>query len=153
MTDVLSRLARAGLQLPRPTTPAASYVSYRVSGNIVYVAGQICVVDGVPACVGVVGRDISPEQAAEAARICALNVLAQVGVACQSQFERVTALKVTGYIRCADDFTQQSVVMDGASDLLVLALGDRGKHARVAIGTNALPRGAAVEVEAIFQLD
>jgi enamine deaminase RidA (YjgF/YER057c/UK114 family) len=153
MSNVVSRLARAGLKLPNAPQPAASYVPYRRSGNVLYVSGQTCVVDGVPVCTGIVGRDVSVERAAEAARVCALNVLAQVGAACQGDLDRVTVLKLTGYIRCTDDFTQQPAVLDGASDLLTLALGEKGKHARAAIGTNALPRGSTVEVEAIFEID
>jgi enamine deaminase RidA (YjgF/YER057c/UK114 family) len=153
MTNIASRLARAGLELPSPPTPAASYVPYRISGKHLYIAGQTCVVDGAPICTGVVGRDVSVEMAFNAARVCALNVLAQVGEACQGDFDRVKALKITGYIRCADDFTQQAVVLNGASELLILALGDKGKHARAAIGTNALPRGSPIEIDAIFEID
>lgn len=152
MSEVIARLARAGLKLPTPPLPSGAYVPYRLSGNTLYVAGQTCIVNEVPVCAGVVGRDVSVEQAAEAARVCALNLLAQVGVACGSDFERVSALKITGFIRCTEDFTRQASVLNGASDLLVLALGEKGRHARSAIGTNALPRGSTVEVEGIFEL-
>jgi enamine deaminase RidA (YjgF/YER057c/UK114 family) len=153
MTDVASRLAGIGLKLPTPPLPSASYVPYRISGKHLYIAGQTCIVDEIPICTGTVGHDVSIEMASEAARICALNVLAQVGLACRGDFSRVSALKLTGYIRCTDDFTKQSLVLNGASDLLVLALGEKGKHVRAALGTNALPRGAPVEVEALFEIE
>jgi enamine deaminase RidA (YjgF/YER057c/UK114 family) len=152
MPDVPSRLARAGLKLPHPSPPAASYVPYRISGNTLYIAGQTCIVDQTPVCIGTVGRDVTIEMASYAARVCAINVLAQVGAACHGEFDRVSALRITGYIRCTDDFTQQALVLNGASDLLILALGEKGQHTRAAIGTNALPRGSTVEVEGIFEI-
>ena len=101
---------------------------------------------------GVVGKDVTIEDAQAAARLCALNLLAQVDVAVKSEPHRVRCLRLSGFVRCRDDFTQQARVMDGASDLMVLALGSDGRHARTSVGTNALPRGVPVEVDGIFEL-
>ena len=146
------RLHAAGLSLPAPTVPAANYIPFTRLGSLLFVAGQTPVLDGKAQFVGVVGKDVSIETAQLAARLCALNVLAQVGVACDGDFARVRAIRVGGFIRCEPDFTEQALVMNGASDFFVLALGERGCHVRTAVGTNALPRGVPVEIEAIFEL-
>ncbi|MDA7417088.1 RidA family protein [Xenophilus arseniciresistens] len=151
--DVIQRLKAAGLALPRPTLPAANYVPFTRLGSLLFVAGQTPVQDGEPQYLGVVGTDVDIESAQAAARLCALNVLAQVGVACEGRFERVRALRIGGFVRCTADFTQQAMVMNGASDLFVLALGERGKHARTAVGTHALPRGVPVEVDGMFAIE
>ncbi|MCJ2060172.1 RidA family protein [Methylobacterium sp. J-048] len=149
---ILARLAAAGLALPRPTMPAANYVPFTRAGPLLFVAGQTPVQDGEPQYCGIVGEGITIEEAQAAARLCALNVLAQVDVALKGEPLRVRCLRLGGFVRCTGDFIQQARVLDGASDLMVLALGEDGRHARTTAGTNALPRGVPVEVEGVFEL-
>lgn len=152
MIDVVARLAAAGLKMPAPPTPSATYIPFRWCGPILFVAGQTCIVDEVPVVVGTLGDNVTIEEGARAAQVCALNVLAQVNVASAGDFERVTMLRMTGYIRSTNDFAKQPLVLNGASDLFVLALGERGRHARAAIGTNSLPRHSPVEIETQFEM-
>jgi enamine deaminase RidA (YjgF/YER057c/UK114 family) len=152
LDDVIQRLEAAGLALPTPIVPTYNYVPFTRMGSLLFVAGQTPLLNGQPQYLGTVGVDVDMETAQAAARLCALNVLAQVGVACEGRFERVRALRIGGFVRCMADFTQQATVMNGASDLFVLALGERGRHARTAVGTNALPRGVPVEVDGMFEI-
>lgn len=148
-----ARLRELGVALPTPPAPAANYVPYTVSGNLVFVAGQVPFVDGEIRHKGRLGAEISVEEGKQIARICALNVLAQAKAACGGDLDRVRrCLKVVGFVACVDGFDRQPEVINGASDLFVEVLGDVGRHARSAVGTNALPRNAPVEVEAIFEI-
>ena len=153
MTDIESRLNQLGLTLPAPPVPVASYVPYVQSGQQLFIAGQITLAaDGVK-YIGKIGREISPEDGKAAAQLCALNVLAQLKAACGGDWSRVRrAVKVNVYINATEDFIQHPQIANGASDLLVAVLGDIGKHARAAIGASSLPRGVAVEVDAIFEI-
>jgi enamine deaminase RidA (YjgF/YER057c/UK114 family) len=149
---VAKRLEELGIVLPATPKPAASYVPATRVDNLVYTSGVGPTVDGKARYTGLVGRDVTLEQAQDAARLCAMNVLAiardQVGL------ERIVrVLKVTGFVASAPGFTDQHKVMNGASDFLVQVLGDRGKHARSAVGVSGLPLDFAVEVEAVFQTD
>ncbi|MFJ4208067.1 RidA family protein [Paenarthrobacter sp. NPDC089675] len=146
------RLANAGLNIPKSPKPAGTYVPYIKSGSQILVAGQTCLIDGVLQYEGVVGRELSLEDARAAARICALNVLAILSHACSGDFSRLRMLKMTGYVRCSPEFGDQTRVIDGASDLFMLALGGNGRHVRAALGTSALPRRAPVEIETLFEL-
>lgn len=150
---VLGRLREAGLILPVPPNPAANYVPVMRSGGLLFVAGQTPVVDGSPRFVGIVGVDVSLEEAQAAAQLCALNLLAQLHGTAGVDLDAVRCLRIGGFVRCRDDFVQQPLVVNGASDLLVMALGERGYHARTAVGTNALPRGVPVEVDGMFAVD
>lgn len=152
MSDPETRLAERGLQLPVPPTPAGSYVTYTRTGNLIFVAGQTCLVNNETVYAGVVGEDITLEQAQHAAQICALNSLAIAGDAVGGDLSSLRALRLTGYVRATADFDRQTSVIDGASDLLTLALGDRGRHARAAIGVHSLPRRAPVEIETLFEV-
>ncbi|MCJ2136390.1 RidA family protein [Methylobacterium sp. J-026] len=151
MSDAaLARLRAAGLTLPEPSRPAANYVPFTRADPLLFIAGQTPVLRGEPQYLGVVGDDVSIEQAQAAARLCALNVLAQVHAALDGDLDRARCLRLGGFVRCRADFTQQPLVLNGASDLILLALGENSRHARTAVGTNALPRGVPVEVEAVF---
>jgi enamine deaminase RidA (YjgF/YER057c/UK114 family) len=136
---VLARLSVSGLTLPPPNPPAANYVPFTRVGAMLLIAGQTPVLNGEPQVRGVVGLSVTVVEAQAAARLCALNI-------------RARCLRLGGFVRCLDDFTEQARVLDGASDLLVLALGENGRHARTAVGTNALPRGVPVEIDAIFSV-
>jgi enamine deaminase RidA (YjgF/YER057c/UK114 family) len=147
-----ARLEELGIVLPEPPAPRANYVGYVITGNLVFTAGQVPLRDGTVEFVGKLGRDMSVEQGAEAAKLCAINVLAQVKAALGGDLERVVrCVKLTGFVNSAPDFGDQPKVVNGASDLIVAVLGDKGKHARSAVGMGGLPMGVAVEVEGIFE--
>jgi enamine deaminase RidA (YjgF/YER057c/UK114 family) len=153
MSHIQSRLAELGIALPTPPAPVASYVPYTFSGSQVFISGQIPLKDGQPQFVGKVGAGISLADAQAAARLCAVNILAQLGAACDGNLDRVVrCLKLGVFVNAAPDFTQQPEVANGASDLMVQVFGNAGKHARAAVGVGSLPRGVAVEVEAVFEI-
>jgi len=146
------RLGELGLTLPAAPAPAAAYVPYVVVGGVVYVSGQISQGPG-GLIKGKLGEDMSTEQGAEAAQACALALLAQLRSACGGDFGRLKrVVKLTGFVNCTPDFTEQPKVINGASELLVAVLGETGWHARSAVGVASLPLGVAVEIEAIFEI-
>lgn len=149
---VEDRLRSLGIELPKPAPPAANYIPYTLSGRLIFVAGQVPVRDGKLVFKGKVGTTYDVEQGKEAARLCAINLLSQVKAAAGS-LERVRCLKIGGFVNCPADFERQPEVMNGASDLLVAALGERGRHARTAVGTNVLPFDVPVEVDGVFEID
>jgi enamine deaminase RidA (YjgF/YER057c/UK114 family) len=150
---VAARLAGLGIVLPTPPTPVASYIPWVVTGKLVFIAGQVPFQDGKLQYVGKVGRDFSIEDGQKAARLCALNILAQLNVATGGDLDRVKrCAKVGGFVNGTADFTNMPQVVNGASELLVQVLGEAGKHARFAVGASSLPGGCAVEVDAVFEL-
>jgi len=153
MTAIDARLRELGIELPEAPTPAANYVPWVRAGALVFVSGQIPMVDGKPGFVGKLGEDMSVEEGQAAARTCALALLAQVKVACDGDLDRVVrCLKLGGFVNCAPDFTDHPQVINGASNLMVDVLGDTGRHARFAVGAASLPFGVAVEVDGIFEV-
>ena len=153
-TSADDNLNRLGITLPDALPPAANYVPYVVAGNMVYVSGQLPLVDGKLSVTGHVGKNVSTEEAAGQARLCAINLLAQLKAACGGDLSRVKqVVKLGGFVACTDDFTDQPEVINGASDLMVEVFGDAGRHARFAVGSNTLPRGTCVEVEGTFLID
>ena len=145
------RLRELGIQLPSPPTPMANYVPYIVSGKLIFVSGQTPTVDGTIVS-GMLGRDMTVEEGAAAARICGLFVLAQARAALGGDLSKLTrCVKLSGFVTSTPDFFDQPKVVNGASDLMVEVMGDAGRHARFAVGVPALPGGAAVEVEAVFE--
>jgi enamine deaminase RidA (YjgF/YER057c/UK114 family) len=150
---VESRLKDLGIQLPTPPAPVASYVPYVVSGNLVFISGQVTVAADGLKYVGIVGKEISVEDGKAAARLCAINLIAQVKAAAGGDLDRVKrCVKVTVFVNAVSGFTQHPEVANGASDLFVEVFGDAGKHARAAVGAGSLPRNVATEVEAVFEL-
>ena len=146
-------LKNLGITLPEAPSPAANYMPYVIVGDMVYVSGQVPFVNGGLQVTGKVGDTVTIEQAAGEARICAINLLAQLKHACGGDLSRVVqVVKLGGFVACTNDFTDQPEVMNGASNLMVDAFGEAGRHARFAIVTNACPRGTCVEVEGIFQI-
>ena len=146
------RLAELGLTLPDAPAPAANYVPFVLSGNTLYVSGQISQ-DDSGLITGKVGQDLTTEQGAAAAQRCALSLLAQAKAACDGDLSRIArVVKLTGFVNSGPDFTEQPMVVNGASDTLVAILGDAGRHARSAVSAGALPLGVAVEVEGIFEI-
>ena len=146
------RLKDLGIALPTPAAPIANYVPFAVTGKLVVISGQIPLRDGAVAYTGKVGVDLTPEQGREAARLCFVNLLAQLKAAA-GDLDRVTrVVRLGGFIAAPAAFTQHAVVMNGASDLAVDVFGDAGRHARSTIGVPSLPADAAVEVEGMFEL-
>jgi len=153
MSHTASRLLELGLDLPIPPAPVASYVPYVIAGNLVFISGQVTMEDGAPQYIGKLGDTISLEDGKAAARLCAINVLAVLKVACSGDLDRVVhCVKVGVFVNATPDFTQQPEVANGASDLFVAVFGHSGKHARAAVGVGSLPRGVAVEVDAVFEI-
>jgi enamine deaminase RidA (YjgF/YER057c/UK114 family) len=151
--DIKTKLAELGYKLPLAPAPAANYVPYVMSGNQLFVSGQIPFIDGKPAHQGRAGDDYSVQQAQEAAQICALNILAQVNAAVDGDWLRVKkCVKLGGFVSCTADFTDQPLVINAASDLIVNVMGEAGKHARFAVGAANLPLGVVVEIDAIFEI-
>jgi enamine deaminase RidA (YjgF/YER057c/UK114 family) len=152
MTDVPARLADLGLTLPEAPAPAANYVPFVISGSQLWVSGQISR-DARGLICGRLGAEMSIEDGARAAQSCALALLAQAGAALGGDFGRIRrVVKLVGFVCSTPDFTDQPKVVNGASDLMVAALGEAGRHARSAVGVAALPLGVAVEVEAVFEI-
>ena len=151
-TDVNKKLAELGINLPDAPAPAANYVPFVRTGNLVYVSGQVSMdADGLVR--GKLGENMSVEDAQKAARLCALNLLAQVSAACDGDLNKVVqVVKLTGFVNATPDFTQHPQVVNGASDLMAEVFGDAGRHSRAAVGSSSLPLGVAVEVEGIFQV-
>jgi len=148
-----ARLQELNITLPAPPAPVASYVPYVVTGNMVFISGQVTMAADGLKYVGKVGADISLEDGKAAARLCAINVIAQVKAACGGDLDRVKrCVKVGVFVNAVPDFTQHPEVANGASDLFQEVFGDAGKHARAAVGAGSLPRGVAAEVEAVFEI-
>jgi len=148
-----ARLAELGIELPQAAAPVAAYVAYTRSGNTLYISGQITVWNGERKFVGKVGQDFTVEQGKEAARLCALNILAQAKAALDGDLDRVTrVLKLGGFVNAGADFHDHPAVINGASELMQEVFGDAGKHARAAVGAPSLPGNVAVEVEAVLEV-
>ena len=148
-----ARLKELGNELPQAAAPVANYVPYTVSGSLVTVSGQICVWNGERRFVGKLGAGVSIADGQQAARLCALNILAHLQVACGGELDRVRRiLRLGGFVNCTPDFTEMPQVVNGASDLMVEIFGDNGRHARAAVGVSSLPGGVAVEVEAMAEI-
>ena len=145
------KLAELGIELPVAPRPVANYVPFKIAGDLIFVSGQIPVAAGELTCTGLVGRDVTLEDAREAARLCAVNILSVVRSAA-GELRRVEAVRLEGFVACAEGFRDQASVLNGASDLLVEVLGEAGRHTRFAVGASELPLGAAVEVGAVFKL-
>jgi enamine deaminase RidA (YjgF/YER057c/UK114 family) len=147
------RLRDLGVTLPAAAAPAANYVPYSRTGNLLFTAGQLPLKDGKLQASGLLGRDVDTASGKDAAKYCAINILAQAKAAL-GDLEKIRKLvKITVFVASAADFVEQHLVANGASDFLVAALGERGKHARSAVGTASLPLNAAVEIEAIFEVE
>lgn len=149
-----ARLAELGIMLPQAAAPAANYVPYVVLGSLVFVAGQITLENGELKHLGRLGEDMDAEAGYAAARLCGLNLIAQVKAAAGGDLDRVVrVVKLGGFVSCTPDFTDQPQVVNGASDLMVEVFGEpAGQHARFAVGAPSLPLGVAVEVDGVFEL-
>ncbi len=153
MSTIESRLADMGITIPEPAAPLASYVGHVVHNGIVTVSGQLPLVDGKLSHTGLLGDSVSIEEGAEAAKICAINLLAQVKIACGGDLERIErCIRLGGFVASTPDFGDHPKVVNGASDFIGEVLADRGAHARAAVGVAALPLNTCVEVEGLFAI-
>lgn len=145
-----ARLQELGIELPSAATPAANYVPFHISGKQLFISGQLPIITGGPDFKGKLGQDMDVETAAKAAQACAINILAQVKSALGELDHIDQCLKLGGFVNCTPDFTDHPEVINGASNFFVEVLGDKGRHTRFAVGTSSLPRGVAVEIDALF---
>lgn len=150
---IAKRLTDQNINLPKVSIPVANYLPVTQSGNIVYVSGQLPFWEGEKKFLGKVGHIITIEQAQEAARICALNIVAQLSAHLKGNLDKVVrCLKIGGFVNAVPEFADHSIVLNGASDLMVEIFGEKGKHIRFAVGAASLPFNVAVEVEAMFDV-
>ena len=147
-----AKLSALGLTLPNPPAAAGSYVSTVRTGNLLFCAGTICMVDGRMTHVGQVGKERTVAEAQKAAEVCALNTLANIKAAVGSLDRVARIVLVNGFVNAIDGFTDSPAVINGASDLFVKVFGDAGKHARAAVAVNGLPRGSTTEVQVVVEL-
>lgn len=153
MVDTIeARLAAEGVTLPAAAAPAANYVPFMRTGNLLFTSGQLPLSDGKLVATGLLGRDLDTAAGKLAARACAINILAQIKAATGDLEKIARIVKITVFVASAPSFTEQHLVANGASDLLAKVLGERGRHARSAVGTASLPLDAPVEIEAIVEL-
>ena len=140
--------------LPDPKDPVGSYVATKISGNLLYISGQISVDDKGELIIGKLGKNFNTIEGYEAARRCGLALISQAKKACDNDLSKIkSCLKLTGYVNSTEDFIDQPKVINGASEIITEILGTKGLHVRAAVSTNSLPLGVAVEVDAIFELN
>jgi enamine deaminase RidA (YjgF/YER057c/UK114 family) len=152
MSLVAGRLEKLGIALPHPVVPIANYVGFVRTGNLLFLSGQLCLVDGVPIAKGKLGAQVTIEAGQAAARVCGINLLAQIRFALGDLDNVVRVVRLGGFVSAAPDFLGASTVMNGASDLMVAVFGNSGRHARSAVTVPVLPADAAVEVEGTFEV-
>ena len=147
-------IEKLGIILPTPGAPVANYVTYVKTGNLISISGQLPLdIDGKLPYLGKVGQEVSAEDANKAARLCAINIIAQLNAALDGDLDRVVRIvKLGAFVNCIDSFPVQPAVVNGASDLMVEIFGNKGKHSRSAVGTNALPLNVPVEIDALIEV-
>ena len=142
------------IELPDAKPPVGSYVATKITGNLLFISGQISIEENGELIKGKIGKDLSTEQGYDAAKRCGLSIVAQAKVACDGDLSKIkSCIKLTGFVNSTEDFTEQPKVINGASDLIATIFGDAGMHTRAAVSTNSLPLGVSVEVDAIFELN
>ena len=151
--SVAERLEELGITLPEPQAALANYVPYVITGNLVSVSGQVAMEGGAPKWLGKVGEKISLEEAIDAARTCAIQIIAHLNAACEGDLERLQRIvRLGGFVNCVEGYTNQPLIINGASDLMVEVFGERGRHSRAAVGTNALPLNVPVEIDCLAEI-
>ena len=142
------------IKLPEAKPPVGSYVATKITGNLLFISGQISIAENGELIKGKIGKDLSTEQGYDAAKRCGLSIVAQAKVACNGDLSKIkSCIKLTGFVNSTEDFIEQPKVINGASDLISSIFGDAGMHTRAAVSTNSLPLGVSVEVDAIFELN
>jgi len=148
------KIKELNIELPEAKAPVGSYVATKISGNLLYISGQISMNSKGELIKGKVGKDLTTEEAYKAAERCGLSIIAQVKKACDGDLSKIkSCIKLTGFVNSTDDFIEQPKVINGASDLIASVFGNSGMHTRAAVSTNSLPLGVSVEVDAIFELE
>ena len=148
-----NRLKSLNITLPKAPDPVGAYVASKISGNLVFISGQVSLQADGKLISGKVGKDLNLEQSQHAAKVCGLNILSQLKKICGGNLDKVkSCMKLTGYVNSTENFTQQPQVINGASDLISSVFENTGKHTRAAVSVNSLPLGAAVEIDAIFEI-
>ena len=150
--EIENNLKKLNIQLPKAPDPVGGYVASKIVGNLVFISGQISIDSSGKLIKGKIGKELNLEQGQEAAKFCALNILAQLKKICVNLDKIKSCVKITGYVNSIDSFVDQPKVINGASDLISKIFGDKGKHTRAAISASSLPLGAAVEIEGIFEI-
>lgn len=151
--NIEARLKALAIELPEPSQPGANYVPYLITGNLLFLTGQLCHWNGERRFIGKLGDEFEVEAGQQAARICGLNLISQLQAALDGNLNRVVrTVRLAGYVNSTPDFYGQSQVMNGASDLFVDVFGEAGRHTRLAVGVSALPYNVAVEVEGLFEI-
>ena len=146
-------LKKLNIELPIAPDPVGAYVAFKKAGKLIFISGQLPIRKNGNLIKGKIGREISLQDGQQAAKLCAINILAQAKKAVGGNLDKIkSCVKITGFVNSADDFTDQPKVINPASEILSTVFGDNGKHARAAISTNSLPLGAAVEIDAIFEI-
>ena len=152
--SIENNLKNLKIQLPKAPNPVGAYVAYKKVQNLVFISGQLSLEPNGKLIKGKIGLDLSLMQGQEAAQVCAINILSQIKSACSGDLNKVkTCIKITGFVNSTDDFIEQPKIINAASDLLVKIFEEKGKHSRAAVSVNSLPLGAAVEIEAIFEIN
>ena len=149
-----NKLKELNIELPEAKPPVGNYVATKIAGKMLFISGQISIDENGQLIKGKIGKDLDTESGYNAAKRCALSIIAQVKKACDNDLSKVkSCIKLTGFVNSTDGFTEQPKVINGASDLIVSVFGDAGIHTRAAVSTNSLPLGVSVEVDAIFELN
>ena len=152
--DFDSKLKELNIDLPKAADPVGSYVATKITGKLLYISGQISMNENGELIKGKLGKELNTEAGYNAAKRCALNIIAQAKKACDNDLSKIkSCIKLTGFVNSTDEFIEQPKVINGASDLIVSVFGNYGMHTRAAVSTNTLPLGVAVEVDAIFELN
>ena len=151
--SIEARLEELGIELPEPPAALANYVPFVITGNLVSVSGQVALAGGAPKWIGKVGEGVTLEEAIDAARVCAIQIISQLNAACGGDLERLQRIvRLGGFVNCIEGYANQPLIIDGASDLMVEVFGERGRHSRAAIGTNSLPLDAPVEIDCLAEI-
>ena len=146
-------LSKLNITIPKAPDPVGAYVAYKKTTNLLFISGQISIDSNGEITKGKLGKELSVEEGKAAAKLCAINIIAQAKKACNEKLENISnCIKLTGYVNSINEFTDQPKVINGASELISAVFGENGKHTRAAVSTNSLPLDAAVEVDAIFEL-
>ena len=151
--SIYENLKNLNIEIPKPPDPVGAYVAYKKTSNLLFISGQISIDTNGKIIKGKLGKELSLEEGQAAAKLCAINIIAQAKKACNEKLETIkNCIKLTGYVNSTNEFIDQPKVINGASEIISAVFGENGKHTRAAVSTNSLPLGAAVEVDAIFEL-
>ena len=151
--SIYENLRKLNIEIPKPPDPVGAYVAYKKTSNLLFISGQISIDANGNITKGKLGKELSIDQGQAAAKLCAINIIAQAKKACDEKLETIrSCIKLTGYVNSTNDFNDQPKVINGASEIISAVFGENGKHTRAAISANSLPLNAAVEIDAIFEL-